>query len=136
MNPVKNLSTIARVCALIWFTAFVSIWIVYARSQRVSKGLLVSLPRKGVPTVTIVPGLTAPLIKIDAKRQLYLNYKQTTWEKLPGGLEQALRGLPVRVVYFDAENDALFMDAAQAIDIIQGSGAKVILMTPGSKSEN
>ena len=50
---------------------------------------------------------------------------------MPGGLEQALRGLSVRVVYFDAHNDALFMVAAWAIDIIQGLDARAILLTPG-----
>ena len=65
-----------------------------------------------------------------------MNYKETTWEDLPAGLDQALRGLPVRVVYFDGDRDILFMDAARAIDVIQGSDAKAILMTPGSKAQN
>jgi hypothetical protein len=69
-------------------------------------------------------GLAAPLVKIDAQRNVYLNYKQTAWMEMPGGLEQALRGLSVRVVYFDAHNNALFMDAAWAIDIIRGLDAK------------
>src|SRR5882762_4214430 len=66
----------------------VPIWVVYAWGQRSSQGLLVSLPRKGFSKVAIAWGLTAPLVKIDAKGRPYLNYKQTTWEELPWGLEQ------------------------------------------------
>jgi biopolymer transport protein ExbD len=85
---------------------------------------------------SVSSGLTAPLVKIDAKGHLSLNYQQTTWEELPAGLDQALQGLPVRVVYFDGDGNIPFVDAAHAIDIIQGLGAKPILLTPGSKAEN
>ena len=135
VNPVMNISTIALVCAFTWFTWLVPTWLMYASGERNSQGILASIPRKGVSAVQITTGLTAPLVTIDAKRHPFLNYKQTTWEDLPKGLEQSLRGLPVRVVYFDADRDALFMDAAKAIDIIQGLNAKPILLTPRSKSE-
>lgn len=74
------------------------------------------------------PGaLTAPLVGIDSLRRVYLNYRQTTWEELRRDLEGALRGLPAQVVYLDGDNDILFMDAAQALDTIQGLGARAIL---------
>ncbi|MFI5098537.1 MAG: ExbD/TolR family protein [Candidatus Acidiferrales bacterium] len=137
MNPVMNIPTIALVCSLTWFTCFAPMWIGYATGQGWRwQGLLVSLPRKGVPAVAIAPGLTAPLVSIDAKRHVFLNYKETTWEKLPAGLERAFRSQPVRVVYFEGDPDALFMEAARAIDIIEREGAKAILVTPGSKAEN
>jgi biopolymer transport protein ExbD len=75
-------------------------------------------------------------VGIDAKRHIYLNYKETTWEELPEGLEQALLGLPVRVVYFEGDNEIMFMDVARAIDVIQGVRAKAILWTPRAKAEN
>ena len=96
----------------------------------------IGLPRKGFSKVAIASGLTAPLVKIDAKGHPYLNYKQTTWEELPWGLEQALLGLPVRVAYFEGDNDIMFTDAARALDVIQGLGAKAILVTPRSRAEN
>jgi len=137
MNPVMNIPAIALVCSLTWFTCFAPMWIGYATGQGWKwQGLLVSLPRKGVPAVAIAPGLTAPLVSIDAKRHVFLNYKETTWEKLPAGLEQAFRSQPVRVVYFEGDPDALFMEAARAMDIIEGAGAKTVLLTPGSKAEN
>jgi biopolymer transport protein ExbD len=135
MNPVKNLPTIALVCSLTWFVWLVPMWIVYAGGQHSSHGLLVSIPRIGVPMSASPAGLTASLVRIDSMDRVYLNYKQTTWEELPAGLEQELRGLPAPFVYLDVDNDILFMDVAKALDIIQGIGAKAILMTPGSKAE-
>jgi len=137
MNPVKNLPTVALVCSLTWFIWLVPMWIIYAAGQtRIgSRGLLVSIPRKRVPVSANPVGLTAPLIRIDSMRRVYLNYKQTTREDLPKKLEQELRSLPTPVVYFDADSDIPFMDAAWALDIIQGLGAKTILITPGSKAQ-
>lgn len=135
VNPVKNLPTIALVSSLTWFVWLVPMWILYAGGQYISRGLFVSIPRKGVPLIANPGGLTAPLVSIDSMRRVYLDYKQTTWEELPRDLEGALRGLPVQVVYLDADSDTLFMDVAKALDIIQGLRAKAILMTPGSKAE-
>jgi hypothetical protein len=136
MDPILNLPTIALVCALTWLTWLLPIWVVYTWGHRSSLGLPASLARKGVPAVAIAPGLTAPLIKIEPGGHVYLNYKETTWEQLASLLDQELRRLPIRVVYFEGDNDILFMDASRAIDIIQGLGAKAILITPRSKAEN
>jgi biopolymer transport protein ExbD len=135
MNPVKNLPTVALICSLTWFVWVVPVWILYAAGHPGSRGLFVSIPRKGVPATANPGGLTAPVVRIDSMRRLYLNYKQTTWEELPRDLDGALRGLPAQIVYFDADNDILFMDAARALDTIQGLGARAILLTPGSKAE-
>jgi|HubBroStandDraft_6_1064221.scaffolds.fasta_scaffold01624_4 biopolymer transport protein ExbD len=135
VNPVKNLPTIALVCSLTWFVWLVPTWFIFARGQHTSHGLLVSIPRIGVPVSASPAGLMAPLVRIDSMDRVYLNYKQTTWEELPAGLKEELRGLPAPVVYLDAANDMLFMEVAKALDIIQGLSAKAILMTPGSKAE-
>jgi biopolymer transport protein ExbD len=135
MNPVKNLPTVALICSLTSFVWLAPVWILYAAGHYASRGLFVSIPRKGVPVIANPGGLTAPLIRIDSMRRVYLNYRQTSWEELPKDLEGALRGLPAQAVYFDADNDILFMDAARALDTIQGLGARAILVTQGSKAE-
>jgi biopolymer transport protein ExbD len=135
-NPVTNLPTIAVLLSFTFFVWLAPMWIVFEYDHPSSHGLLVSIPPKGVPLVAASPGLTAPLVTIDANGRLYLNYKQTTWEELPAGLDQALRVLPVRVVYFEGDNSIRFSDAARAIDIIQSAGARAILLTPGSKAQN
>jgi hypothetical protein len=132
-NPVMNIPTVSLVCSLVWFVWLMPTWLLYENGQYTRKGLFVSLLRKDVPPSSITSGLAAPLVKIDANRAVYLNYKQTTWRELPSALDRALAGLPQRVVYFDADLDVPFMDAAHAIDMIVGANARAILMTPKSR---
>jgi len=108
-------------------------WLLYANGQHTSHGLLVSLLRKDVPSASDTSGLTAPLVKIDANGTIYLNYKQTTWRDLPVALNQALGSLSQRVVYFDADPNVPFTDAAHTIDMIEGANARIILITPKSR---
>jgi biopolymer transport protein ExbD len=136
VNPRLNLPTVALASSLTCFTCFVPICIVVFGGHLRSMGLLVSIPKKDIPPASILSGPSAPLITIDGKDHIYLNYKQTSWEELPTTLDQALRGLPVRVVYFDGDSRIPFMEAARAIDIIEGLNAIPLLMTPGSKAEN
>jgi len=133
-SPNANLPTFALACSLTWLACFVSVRIsIYPWS--LSKGLPVSVPRRGVPPVALAPGLTAPLVSIDAKERVYLNYQRTTWEKLPAGLDRALRVLPDRVVYVEGDAAIPFNDVARAIDIIRGSSARAILIAPSFQSE-
>jgi hypothetical protein len=135
-NPLRNFPITALVWALTFFGFFTSMCIAYAVTNSwTSSGLLVFVAHRGVPVSTLTPGLTAPLVKIDAYGSVYLNYKQTTWEELPTGLDRALAGVPMRVVYVDGDRDAVFMDAVRVIDVAQGLGAKTILLTPTSKEE-
>jgi hypothetical protein len=41
---------------------------------------------------------------IVAEPYVFLNFKETIWEKLPADLEQARRWLPIQLVYLDAAN--------------------------------
>jgi len=136
VNPARNIPTISLACVLTLFVIFVPVMTLDMCTRWTSHGLLVSLPRKGVRLTANTWGLTAPLVTIDAKGRIYLDYKQTTWEKLPSGLDQSLRGLPMRVVYVDGDSKIEFHVAARVIDIIQGQGAKAILLTPDSKTEH
>jgi biopolymer transport protein ExbD len=136
IKPLLNIPQISLVCSFVWLTWFVPMWIMYSAGHVTSKGLHVLLASKKAPPVPLALGLTAPLITIDAKGHVFLNYKPTTWNDLPAELDLALLVLPQRVVYFDADPDILFMDAAYAIDLINAAGAKPILMTPGSKKED
>jgi biopolymer transport protein ExbD len=112
------------------------VWVLFGTNNRQNYGLLVSLPKEGVSFNSVLLGLTAPLIRVDVKGRVYLNQKETTWEELPSKLEMALRELPMRVVYFEGDAEAVYGDAARAIDVIEGAGARAILLTPGSRKEN
>lgn len=134
-GPAGNVPAIALVIALVWFVAFIPIWFVYTAGHRTIYGLMVLVTQKGDASNAAWPGLTAPLVRVDAHERVYLNYEQTTWEQLPAKLEAALRGLPmrVRVVYVDGDVNIPFMDVARAVDVIEGAGAKPILLTPRPK---
>lgn len=134
-GPAGNLPAIALVIALVWFVAFIPIWFVYTAGHRTIYGLMVSVTREGVASNAALQGLTAPLVRVDAHERVYLNYEQTTWEQLPAKLDSALRGLPmrVRVVYVDGDANIPFMDVVRAADVVEGAGARPILLTPRSK---
>ena len=135
-NPRKPFPSVGLAYSLISVACFLPICVMVLGGHASWKGLLVSLPRKGIPPASILSGPSAPLVAIDGRDQLYLNYKRTSWEQLPAELHRALRSLPVRVVYFDADVQIPFMDAARAIDTIVSLDAKPILLTPNSKAEN
>lgn len=135
-GPAGNVPAIALVIALVWFVAFIPIWFVYTAGHRTIYGLMVLVTQKGDASNAAWPGLTGPLVRVDAHEHVYLNYEQTTWEQLPAKLEAALRGLPmrVRVVYVDGDADIPFMDVVRAVDVVEGAGARPILLTPRSKN--
>lgn len=135
-GPAGNVPAIALVIALVWFVAFIPIWFVYTAGHRTIYGLMVLVTQEGDASHAAWPGLTAPLVRVDAHERVYLNYEQTTWEQLPAKLEAALRGLPmrVRVVYVDGDADIPFMDVVRAVDVVEGAGARPILLTPRSKN--
>lgn len=130
-----NLPTISLVTALACFVAFIPIWFLEMAGQRTTYGLMVLVAQEGAASKAAWPWLTGPLVRVDARERVYLNGEETTWEQLPAGLEAALRGLPkpVRVVYVDGDVNIPFMDVARAVDVIEGAGAKPILLTPRPK---
>jgi Biopolymer transport protein ExbD/TolR len=122
MNPVTVPFTITLACSLACFACFVSILIVCATGQKQnSQGLLVSLTRKGV---SVASGLTAPIVTLQSNGAPFLNYQRTTWQDLPAALDRALPGLPVRVLYFNADYDVPFLDAARAIAIMRAQARR------------
>jgi biopolymer transport protein ExbD len=135
-NPRETLNTAALIVVLALVSLLIPVWVLFGTNNRQNYGLLVSLPKEGVSFNSVLPGLTAPLIRVDVKGRVYLNQKETTWEELPSKLEMALRELPMRVVYFEGDAEAVYGDAARAIDVIEGAGARAILLTPGSRKEN
>jgi hypothetical protein len=134
IHPATSLPAVALISALCCFVWFWPMFFIQMTRYR-SRGLRVSLPRINGNSPASLDGLTAPLIFLDAKRRVFLNYQATTWDDLPAGLDRALVQLPVRVVYFDASPDIPFCDAARAIDIIEDRSAHAILLTPNSKSD-
>ena len=61
--------------------------------------------------------------------RLYLNSKAIGWEALGPALKGELKSRPDWVVYVEADRDANWGDAVNAMDIIRGVGASVVLLT-------
>lgn len=133
VNPVANLPAIALACCLTCMVAFLPVFLIQM-NRRSTHGLLVSVLRKDAPAAARDSAPAAPLIFVDAKSRVFLNYKQTNWEALPAELDLGLMVLPVRVAYVDAAPEVQFSEVARAIDLIEGHNARAILLTPHTKS--
>jgi hypothetical protein len=77
------------------------------------------------------------VVRVDAKQHWYLNSKRTSPEQLPRVLHQQLGKEVNCVVYVDVDPELPYYAAIQAIDIIDGTQAKaVVLLTPHTKASS
>jgi biopolymer transport protein ExbD len=99
------------------------------------KGLLVDF--RGVKAVGVgkSPWTETLGVYVDAKRGFLVNQQLVAREELRARLQEELLRRGIWVVYFEADPNCLFMDAAYAIDTIQGLGAKMIWITPKTREE-
>jgi biopolymer transport protein ExbD len=74
-------------------------------------------------------------VYVDECEQFHVNGELIKREDLATGLQKKLARQASWTVYFEASNDALFMDAAYAMDTIKGLGANVIWITPAMREE-
>ncbi len=74
-------------------------------------------------------------VYVDARKGFLVNGHPVKREELEAKLKEELSRQMVWTVYLEADSDCLFMDLAQAIDTIQGLGAKVIWITPKMREE-
>ena len=102
---------------------------------RPSNGFLVNF--KGERTVNVEknPWAETMAVYIDGKQRFFVNAKQVAREELRSRLEEELLRRGVWVVYFEADDNCLYMDAVYAMDTIQGLGAKMIWITPKTREE-
>jgi biopolymer transport protein ExbD len=64
-----------------------------------------------------------------------VNGERVPRDNLRTRLQQELNKRMLWTVYFEADNDALNMDAVYAMDAIQGLGAKLVWITPKMREE-
>jgi biopolymer transport protein ExbD len=60
---------------------------------------------------------------------LYLNSKPVSWGELADALRNQLKLRPDWVVYVEADEHVSWADVVNAMDIIRGTNAKVVLLT-------
>jgi biopolymer transport protein ExbD len=97
--------------------------------DRRSIGIQVSVLRQG-PNVDYS---TMPmLVRIDGDSlppHLYLNSTPVSWGELANALRDQLKLRPDRVVYVEADEHISWADVMNAVDIIRGTNANVVLLT-------
>ena len=74
-------------------------------------------------------------VYVNAKQEFLVSGKAVAREDLRSKLQEELLRRGVWVVYFEADGNCLYMNAIYAMDTIQGSGAKVIWITPKMREE-
>ena len=100
---------------------------------RPSRGLLMKFIEQDTVLVEKSPFTETMAVYVDVKRTFYVNGKVVAREELGEEVEKELARRGVWVVYFEADCGSLYMDAIYAIDTIQGLGASVIWITPGTR---
>lgn len=67
---------------------------------------------------------------------LYLNSEPSAWDELNAELKTHLKTRAEWLVYVEADSTVAWGDAANAMDIIRGAGAKVVLLTTEAPSSH
>jgi biopolymer transport protein ExbD len=99
-----------------------------------SVGIEVRLLHPG-PLRALADSWTAPLVVrvensgVNSPPRLYLNSKAVAWDALSPSLKTELKSRSEWVVFVEAGLDVNWGDAVNAMDIIRGAGAKVVLLT-------
>jgi biopolymer transport protein ExbB/TolQ/biopolymer transport protein ExbD len=96
-------------------------------------GLSVRLLRAGEGQTSNSSSIPVVVIRStagNANRQgvLYVNGKETPWEKLDVAVKSKLNINSQPVTYVDAEDDVLWQTVANAIDVVEGVPANVVLL--------
>jgi biopolymer transport protein ExbD len=129
----SGLPPFGLVAAIICFVGVFPLYVL--KSPRPPLGLKVRVLKPAVLSMKI-KSLTEPVVvrlKSGAPRKLYLNSRLVPLSALDVELKKELKLRPDWVVYFDADPDLPWEQAAEVIDLIRGAGAEVVLLTPGSQ---
>jgi len=99
--------------------------------DRRSVGIRVSVLKSGA---TVDYSTMPALVRIDGagtdvRPHLYLNSKPVSWGELADALRNQLKFHPDWVVYVEADKRVSWADVVNAMDIIRGAAAKVVLLT-------
>jgi biopolymer transport protein ExbD len=112
------------------------LWMIFTILQpRMPMGLLVDFKGERAVGVAKSPWTDTVSVYLDAKKGFMVNGQPVKREELQAKLKEKLERQMVWTMYFEADGDCLYMDAAHAIDTIQGIGATLIWITPKTREE-
>lgn len=115
------------------FILWVLMFIFMIFQPRPSNGLPVNFKEERTVIAGSNPWAETMAVYIDAKQGFFVNGRPVTREELRSKVEEELLRRGVWVVYFEADDNCLYMDAVYAMDTIQGLGAKMIWITPKTR---
>jgi hypothetical protein len=134
------MSTIGLITLLIYLHLAIPMAVIYAAMFPRSKVLTVRLVTPGI-RVEYGPGI-APLrvsLEFDKRSRrasLYVDSQPLPWDGFDSLLKKELpRRPPNWPVYLEGDPEIEWRDAARAIDMIRGSQAQVVLLTPSSGAQ-
>nr|HEV7952583.1 biopolymer transporter ExbD [Candidatus Acidoferrales bacterium] len=121
---------------MIFFFAMIStliIMIILTTHHSVSMGIKARLTRPTGFNVNIDPRNKPLLVWIDADGKYFLNEKQITRNDLGNALKRELARRAEPTVYFEADGNAYFGDAAFAMSEIKNASGKLVWLTPKTR---
>lgn len=94
------------------------------------KGLDAQLPQ---PATEATPPRPEPVIvvQVQASGELRINQDPVAWDQLANRLEAIFKERATKVAFIRGEAPVEFAQVARVVDILQGSGISVGLLTPG-----
>jgi hypothetical protein len=137
-RPFFGVSYFGLIAVLVYLVILITVWVLQSWAYRVSEGLRVHLLRSGIATQRD-PGIQPLLVRVapaggHKTPSPYVDSRPVSWEDLGAVLQKEISQRPLNwPVYFEGGLDMEWRWAARAMDIIQGLGAEVILLTPSSR---
>jgi len=105
----------------------------YAREDNHSYGLFVLTYFPEASFFRHVPCAQAWVVRVESNEEWYLNSKRIEPDDLPEALRAQIGGRTSCIVFFDAKSDVPYAEAIHAIDLIEQSPGRVVLLTPETK---
>jgi biopolymer transport protein TolR len=90
------------------------------------KHLSATVPRKADESAPQPPGDAPLVVEYTAKRELTVSGEPVAPEALGARLAERLRYDRQKVVFFKAEDDALYGEVVRLMDVARGAGARVL----------
>ena len=132
-RPLPLIRNLPNFGLIYGFILWILVFIFMIVRPSTPKGLLVDFRERNSVGVEKSPWTETMSVYAEARRGFLVNGQPVKREELRAKLLEELLRRGVWVVYFEADNDCAFMDAAYAFDTIQGLGAKVIWITPKTR---
>jgi biopolymer transport protein ExbD len=101
----------------------------------VSRGFKIPLTRPGGIYVNVDPRTKPLAVWVDAKGNFFVNEEQVSRDGLPAALKRELSQRAESTVYFEADGDAYFGDAAFAMNEIKNASGKLVWLTPKTRAD-